>query len=211
VTLEGTFSGEGTFVKREGSRVGSIGRASIGTCTGGSARVLIPLTGEFLCSLARAKLSGTASVKALDGRTEILLILGVEDELSEREETEAESTGTLRPMTITAPATVGTRTVSNPNWLYELRVKEVLKAEENTERFTAQHENRHNVGMGADPDQLPAPRLQSHRAVVHTCRRRAPHAARAGRGGRRSCQRSTCSSRSCTIVRCRRASPGPPS
>jgi hypothetical protein len=39
VTLEGSFS-SGTFAKVAGTRVGSIGRASLGTCSGGTVRVL---------------------------------------------------------------------------------------------------------------------------------------------------------------------------
>ncbi len=58
ITLEGSFS-SGTFEKTAGARIGSIGRASLGECTGGTARVL---TEALPWSILYSSFTGTLPV-----------------------------------------------------------------------------------------------------------------------------------------------------
>jgi hypothetical protein len=223
VTLEGSMA-EGSFIKRALSRIGSVTRATIGTCSGGAVRVLsetlpwaiqyasftgtlpnitsgtlravgaamqiaptgapaclartseeaplrliaeretssaivtgmrideeaqIPLSGEFLCSLSRGRVAGRGSVTALGATTEVMLLLGEEEHLLQG--VTAEERGAVHPIAdleLVSPTTLGVRSITNSNPLYEIRILEILKIEGHPENFTILGGLREDCAVG---------------------------------------------------------------
>jgi hypothetical protein len=209
ITLEGTFN-ESTFAKRERARIGVVNGASLGTCTGGTARALtetlpwniqylsftgtlpnitsanvrltgasfqiapsglpaclmrsteeapvkatferetehgivsaarldetvrIALTGEGLCRLGTARLAGSTSLTALDGRTGTQLLLGGQYSLQVVGVEGSEMLAPEARVFIPRETEVGTLSMQNNNSWYEIRILEVTTIVENVERF----------------------------------------------------------------------------
>jgi hypothetical protein len=108
----------------------------------------IPLTGEGICTLVRGRASGTFGVKNADGRAEILLLLGKEQQLQGASEEETEEGAAIDPLYINAPATLGTRVLDNDSWVYEIRITAILKIGGNPETFSFRTEAAEDCRVG---------------------------------------------------------------
>jgi len=108
----------------------------------------VPLTGEGICAFTRGKLFGPTAVKASEGRTELLLLLANEFEVTGVSEEESESRSPVNKLFIRAPATLGTRVIENRMWNYQARLTLIQKIGGNPETFSLKQEAAEDCVVG---------------------------------------------------------------